>query len=143
MIRGGGVCGRKDGHPGRHLRDDAVMRHRSSVAAWQTANPERNLGYLAARHGMSRSDYDAFLTQGCAIEGCLKPAAHIDHNHAICPQPRHSCDKCRRGPLCHGHNTGTIAIIDTLVSGGLLAELAYLNLSVTFRSLSTSNTEDA
>jgi hypothetical protein len=130
---------------------------RANNAAWRAENPEVGRAWRAEnparerarrsqrraekRHGMTRPDYEAYLAQGCAIEGCVNPATQIDHDHTICSKNKHSCIKCRRGPLCTGHNARHIAAIDKLLTGGYQAELEYLNLSVTFHSLSTSSTE--
>ena len=89
-------------------------------------------------HGFSsRREYDAYLAQGCSVEGCGRPATQIDHDHSICPQALHSCDRCRRGALCHEHNTKIIAAIDALRTGKREAELQYLGLAVTFTQLAT------
>lgn len=81
-------------------------------------------------HGMTLLEYNDYLASGCAIKGCLEPATHIDHDHSICPQRHHTCEACRRGPLCHSHNTRNVAVLDDLRAGKLSAELAYLGWEV-------------
>ena len=56
-------------------------------------------------HGYnSHLEYDEYLGAGCYITGCTNRASCIDHDHAICPQKSHSCEKCRRGPCCASCN---------------------------------------
>jgi hypothetical protein len=51
---------------------------------------------------MTRIAYDEYLARGCWICGDI--AILIDHDHSICSQGNHSCEKCRRGPACHRCN---------------------------------------
>jgi hypothetical protein len=37
-------------------------------------------------------------------------AAEIDHDHKICPQKKHSCERCRRGLACHDCNVLDLAV---------------------------------
>ena len=55
------------------------------------------------RHGMTRAEYDVYLSKGCWV--CGAEAILIDHDHDICNRGDHSCEKCRRGPACHRCNT--------------------------------------
>jgi hypothetical protein len=54
-------------------------------------------------HGLTRQDWESlYEAQGGVCYLCDRPMtredARIDHDHAICPQPRvHSCQRCRRG----------------------------------------------
>lgn len=82
---------------------------------------------LKGMHGMTGPEYDEYLAQGCAIEGCENLAVVIDHDHSVCPQGNHSCEKCRRGPLCHYHNRYLITFLDALFSGKLMREIAYVS----------------
>jgi hypothetical protein len=36
--------------------------------------------------------------------------AQIDHDHTICPKPRHSCQRCRRGLACTACNSWDLSI---------------------------------
>lgn len=54
-------------------------------------------------HGYSgHVEYDNYLNKGCWV--CGKPAVAIDHNHDIHSKRAHSCEACRRGPICYAHN---------------------------------------
>jgi hypothetical protein len=55
-------------------------------------------------HKMTGVQLAIFLSPGCWIPGCDRVATVVDHDHSICPQGRHSCDQCRRGPMCSSHN---------------------------------------
>jgi hypothetical protein len=94
------------------------------------------------RHALSRGEYEALLAQGCSIEGCDREATVIDHDHAICPQGNHSCNKCRRGPLCHYHNAYIVAKIDDLIAGRFQAELDYVGVRITFERLNSTSTPE-
>jgi len=65
-----------------------------------------------ARYGLTPETFkELFAFQGnkCGICGNTESgngrAWAIDHDHKCCP-PERACDKCRRGVLCHGCNTG-------------------------------------
>ncbi len=85
-------------------------------------------------HGMSGPEYDTYLARGCSIPECRQPAAHIDHDHSICPHDSHSCKQCRRGPLCRNHNANVVPAIEQLKSGKYDNVLAYLGLQVRFEA---------
>src|SRR6266702_4432642 len=77
---------------------------------------------LWQRHRFTPEDYDKFFADGCSIPGCKRPATDIDHDHFICPKINHSCEKCRRGPLCRPHNNRIITVLDQMRAGRLEAE---------------------
>jgi len=49
-------------------------------------------------HGMTADEYREYIARPCYI--CGGVSSGIDHNHDICPRIGHSCDRCRRGPVC-------------------------------------------
>lgn len=57
-------------------------------------------------HGFkSHTELDLYLSVGCWIIDCNEPAIGIDHDHSICAGgQQHSCNNCRRGPICNRHN---------------------------------------
>ena len=81
---------------------------------------------LRNRHGLELTDLIAtWEKQGRQCFRCLKALedprimssvrgrgrdAKIDHDHKICPQKSHSCDRCRRGLACTACNTHALAI---------------------------------
>lgn len=86
-------------------------------------------------HGLTPPEYDALLASGCFVPGCTYPAKNLDHDHTICPQPHHTCDKCRRGPACVWHNCTIFVTLDLLVAGELTNELAALGIAVEIRRI--------
>jgi hypothetical protein len=87
---------------------------------------------LRCHHSMTLTEFEDFMSKGCAVPGCEHRPTDIDHDHAVCTKASHSCNRCRRGPLCRWHNSRRIAIIDMLRTGELQPELAYLGLTVKF-----------
>lgn len=123
-------------HP-RNMPYKNIEDKRAQQRRWVKANHAKKLEFsrksdLKQIHGMTPAEYNSYMAQGCAINGCSKPARAVDHDHFICDRDYHSCDKCRRGPLCWTHNTRTIALIDKLRAGELNSELEYLGLNVSF-----------
>lgn len=97
-------------------------------------------------HGMTGAEYDAYLAQGCAIPACDRPAVNIDHDHSICPRPRgdtHTCPRCRRGPLCHYHNTNVIRLLDALGNGEFTEELKYAGLQIRIKKVAMAGKSSA
>jgi len=84
--------------------------------------------HLFYAHGLTPEEKAILFAGGCGIQGCPNPPAHIDHDHSICAKENHSCNKCRRGALCHHHNAKIISVIDDLQNGKLRSELDYLGI---------------
>jgi hypothetical protein len=60
------------------------------------------------KYGVTREVWNAMLKRQhgtCAISGCDREPAVIDHDHACCPGEK-SCGKCVRALLCHRCNQG-------------------------------------
>ena len=85
---------------------------------WMPGNDCERCQNLRAHHGLELAELVAIWeTQGrrcycCSKELCdpsvattWRRQAVIDHDHRICPQKNHSCERCRRGLACHGCNT--------------------------------------
>jgi len=57
----------------------------------------------ARKHNFdSHREYEQYVARGCWV--CEAPAQGIDHDHKVCRRRQHSCDACRRGPVCNGCN---------------------------------------
>jgi len=93
---------------------------------WCRGSLCRSCQRLRYVHGLTKAEHDALLAQGCSIAGCTRPATHIDHDHSICPARNHSCDKCRRGPLCRFHNMTILPIVEAFIHGDLPEVADYL-----------------
>lgn len=79
-----------------------------------------------------------FSTQGNACARCKTTETKqwcIDHDHNCCPG-RFSCGKCIRGILCKSCNTFLKGLEDSLESGTLTEDIAYLTqLRATSRTI--------
>jgi hypothetical protein len=93
------------------------------VNKWQRA-AMCQYGHAAGKHGMTCEEKRSYLAAGCYVVGCSRVATDIDHDHNICPVVKtgvgHSCDKCRRGPLCSWHNNSIMPGVDHLLSLGVM-----------------------
>jgi len=70
---------------------------------WQ-ASPCNSCMHAKERHGfVTHNEYDSYLASGCWV--CGVTAYGIDHDHSICSKLGHSCERCRRGPICNRCNT--------------------------------------
>lgn len=98
-------------HPNRCKRCECCAEYLSptktkkGTSYWGRQGQCRRCGIARTRHGFdSHKEYDMYLTQGCWITGCENLAVQVDHDHKIHPQDGHSCNICRRGPICRKHN---------------------------------------
>jgi len=95
---------------------------------WHRSKRCNPCAHLWGAHGITPEEKAKLFEDGCSINSCSREPSVIDHDHFICPQGYHSCEKCRRGALCHYHNSQVIALIDALRDGKLSAELNYLGI---------------
>lgn len=75
-----------------HRTPDRLQRHRDDRRHY--------------KYGLSSEAFDQLVSaQGgrCAIEDCLGPAEHVDHDHACCPGEI-TCGRCVRAILCRSCN---------------------------------------
>lgn len=98
----------------------------SRKADWAGKPRSKSKEGLQEARDRRRSVY--FERCGGTCDLCSKPiilrTARLDHDHEICPQSQHCCDKCFRGVLCAKCNTGLGALGDS--EEGLLRALEYL-----------------
>lgn len=99
---------------------------------------------IVSDHHMTPQEHDALMAKGCYAEGydtagrprCERPPEHMDHDHLICPTKdrakhrHHSCDKCRRGPLCRYHNNYIIKVLDEVRAGKHAHTMKILGLEL-------------
>jgi len=110
------------------------------IWGWAKMSRCRRCQELRNRHGLELTDLIAMWeSQGRRCFRCLEALpdprimspvrgrgrdAKIDHDHKVCPQKSHSCDRCRRGLACTACNTHALAIRTigqfTLPQGGEL-----------------------
>lgn len=73
--------------------------------------------HTVKRHGLTYAQIEEIVREqgGCAICKTDKPAEkkgwHVDHDHSCCAAGW-SCEKCRRGVLCHRCNSGLGLFLD-------------------------------
>jgi len=111
------------------------------IWGWAKMSRCRRCQELRNRHGLELTDLIAMWeSQGRRCFRCLEALpdprimspvrgrgrdAKIDHDHKVCPQKSHSCDRCRRGLACTACNTHALAIrtigIFNLPQGNALA----------------------
>jgi hypothetical protein len=89
----------------RHLMGRHQLKLTELIALWEEQD-RRCLFYSDC----SRMLADPHLSRGgggqAADGGWM---LRIDHDHAICPEVKHSCERCRRGLVCQKCNTWRLA----------------------------------
>ncbi len=128
------------GQPGNVVWQKALKDTRGThrkclrnVAYWSRLNECHRCRALRMHHNITWIERKELFSHGCAIVGCEREPTAIDHDHNVCPQETHSCEKCRRGVLCYYHNSIVVMHIDRLRMGDYDDALDYLGLSVEFR----------
>jgi hypothetical protein len=106
-------------NPGHHaawVKAHPEMKRASNVA-WEKANPEKKRAAATAyaRRVRGMPEPTRARPELCEINGCLRAATHLDHDHVT---------GAFRGWLCATHNLGLGAIGDTLQAA--LATVDYL-----------------
>lgn len=82
---------------GRWPVGNRALTRSEITARWRKNNPEKERAAdIKHRFGISVEEYDAARAEPCAVPGCGKPSAVLDHDHET--------GVIREG-LCHGHNT--------------------------------------
>jgi hypothetical protein len=72
---------------------------------------------LKHMYGVSLADFNARLEHQdgiCAVEGCERPATHVDHDHSCCAGYKGGCGQCFRGILCPACNTALSRVGDSI-----------------------------
>ena len=117
----------------RYKADPA--RHRRRAQEWRAENPEKrresDRRQALRKMGVTPEWYAETLAAqggGCAICGSPegtdgRTSLSVDHDHRCCPA-RTSCDRCRRGLLCHRCNLALGSMLDD--PDRLLAAAKYI-----------------
>ena len=67
---------------------------------------------LSKNYRVTEGQLRSWFLGGCGIDGCVRTALVVDHDHDCCLR-RPTCGNCTRGVLCYHHNASLESFIDS------------------------------